>query len=182
MTQLPAVVTRPILDAYADALTLPSASPAAVAPDTVVDSALTDGVPTRLLLDASRSLALAVPIGVARVLLDADPLTLVWSAGVSPLVRTPVDLPRPRLTLLVDERIADSTAVVEHTPLLLADRGRAVVEVVVDHLVLTAGTLRGRGRFDSRIVLRWRDLLVASPTGPAAVVGDPALELVGSAS
>lgn len=176
---LPAFVTRPLIDAYADALTSAVSPRGAVDAGTLLDSALADGVPARLPLDSSRSLVLAVPAGVARVLLDADPLTVVWP---SPLDRTPVDLPWPRLTLVVDERIADSTAVVVGTPVLLADHGRAVVSVTVDQLVLTAGTLRAPGRFGSRVVLRWHDLLVAPGNGPAAVVPDPALDLVRRAS
>jgi hypothetical protein len=134
----------------------------------------------RVVLDASRTLVLAVPVGAARVLLDADPLTVVWDdliAGTSS-DRMPVDLPRPRLTLVVDERIADSAVVVEHRPIELADSGRAQVEVVVDRLVVTAATLRSPGASGSRLVLRWRDLLVAHDSGPAPTPGDPALDLV----
>ena len=179
MTQLPAFVTRPLVDAYADALP-PAVTPPPVTPATVVESALTDGVPSRLALDASRTLVLAMPVGVARVLLDADPLTVVWddlTAGTSS-ERTPVDLPRPRLTLLVGERIADTAVVIEHRPIQLADHGRAQVEVIVDRLVLTAATLRSPGPSGSRLVLRWRDLLVADDLGPAPTPGDPALDLV----
>ena len=180
MTQLPAFVTRPLVDAYADALG-PDVFPAAVTPaGTLVESGLTDGVPLRVVLDASRTLVLAVPVGAARVLLDADPLTVVWddlTAGTSS-ERTPVDLPRPRLTLVVDERIADSAVVIEHRPIQLADNGRAQVEVVVDRLVVTAATLRAPGASGSRLVLRWRDLLVAADSGPAPTPGDPALDLV----
>ena len=114
-------MTRPLVDAYADALGAGRVRRRRSPRGTVVDSALTDGVPARLALDASRTLVLAVPVGVARVLLDADPLTVVWddlTAGTSS-DRTPVDLPRPRLTLLVDERIADSAVVIEHRPIQL---------------------------------------------------------------
>ena len=109
---LPAFVTRPLIDAYADALPDQLVPSGAADAGTSLDSALADGVPARLPLDASRSLVLAVPVGVARVLLDADPLTVVWPSSAE---RVPVDLPWPRLTLVVDERIADSTAVVLNT-------------------------------------------------------------------
>ncbi|MGY4769178.1 hypothetical protein ACXC9Q_19865 [Kribbella sp. CWNU-51] len=180
MTQLPAFVSRPMVDAYADALGADAVAPTPTPAGTVVDSPLTDGVPARLALDASRTLVLAVPVGVARVLLDADPLTVVWddrTVGTS-TDRTPVDMPRPRLTLLVDERIADSAVLVEHRAIRFADSGQAQVEVVVDRLVLTAAALRSAGRSSSRIVLRWRDLLVAGDVGPASTAGDPALDLV----
>jgi hypothetical protein len=180
MTRLPDFVTRPLLDAYADALGPDAIPPAVVPAFTVIESGLTDGVPARLVLDASRTLVLAVPLGVARVLLDADPLTVVWddlTAGTS-TERTPLDVPRPRLTLVVDERIADTALVVEHLPIQFADGGRAQVEVVVDRLVVTAATLRSPGASGSRLVLRWRDLLVADDSGPAPTSGDPAVDLV----
>src|SRR4051812_42862292 len=106
MTQLPAFVTRPLVDAYADALGPVAATRSVTPPATVLESALTDGIPARVALDASRTLVVAVPVGVARVLLDADPLAVVWddlTAGTS-FDRTPVDQLRPRLTLLVGER------------------------------------------------------------------------------
>jgi hypothetical protein len=178
---LPALVTRPLADAYADALDPAAASP----PDpqrSIVDSELPDGVPARLALDGSRVLVLAVPLGTARPLLDADPRTVVVDdraiVAAPPDRRTPLDLPRPRLTLIADGRIADTAAVVPHVPLGLSDGPRSVVEVIVDRLVLTAGSLRGPGRFGARITLRWRDLLIASDTGPAPVPGDPALNMM----
>jgi len=181
MDVLPALVTRPLVEAYADALD-PAPPPAAEPPRVTVDSELPDGVPTRLPLDATRLLVLAVPVGIARPLLDADPRVVVVDdraiASVPADVRAPLDLPRPRLTLVVDGHIADTTAIVPHVPLRLGDGTRAVVEVIVDRLVLTSGALRGPGRFDSRITLRWRDLLTAGDTGPAPTPGDPALDLM----
>jgi hypothetical protein len=180
MTQLPAFVTRPLVDAYADALGPVAATRSVTPPATVLESALTDGIPARVALDASRTLVVAVPVGVARVLLDADPLAVVWddlTAGTS-FDRTPVDHLRPRLTLLVGERIADSAVVVEHRPIRLGDQGRAQVEVVVDRLLLTAATMRSAGRSGSRLVLSWRDLLLATDVGPVPMSGDPALGLV----
>jgi len=185
MDAVPALVTRPLVDAYADALD-PAPPPAPEPPRTTIDSELTDGVPTRLALDATRLLVLAVPLGTARPLLDADPRTVVVDdraiAAAPADERTPLDLPRPRLTLLVDGHIADTTAVVPHVPLRLADGVRTVVEVIMDRLVLTSGALRGPGRFDSRITLRWRDLLTAADTGPALTPGDPALNLMRGAT
>jgi hypothetical protein len=181
MDILPALVTRPLVDAYADALD-PAPPPAAEPPRTTIDSELPDGVPTRLALDAERLLVLAVPFGTARPLLDADPRTVVVDdqaiASAPADERAPLDLPRPRLTLVVDGRIADTTAVVPHVPLRLADGARTVVEVIVDRLVLTSGALRGPGRFDSRVILRWRDLLLAGDTGAAPTPGDPAMNLI----
>jgi hypothetical protein len=181
MDILPALVTRPLIDAYADALD-PAPPPAAEPLRAVLDSPLRDGVPTRLALDTTRLLVLAVPLGAARPLLDADPRTVVLDdqaiASARAGERAHPDLPRPRLTLLVDGRVADTGAVVPRAALRLGDGTRMVVEVIVDRLVLTSGTLRGPGSFDSRITLRWRDLLAADDAGPAPTVGDPALNLM----
>jgi hypothetical protein len=177
---LPALVTRPLTDAYADALDLAAPSP----PDPqrgIVDSELPDGIPASLALDGSRVLVLAVPLGIARPLLDADPRTVLVddrAIAAPPDRRAQPDLPRPRLTLVADGRIADTTAVVPHVLLRIGDGPRSVVEVVVERLLLTAGSLRGPGRFGARITLRWRDLLVAGNTGPAPVPGDPALNMM----
>lgn len=185
MDALPALVTRPLVDAYADALD-PTPPPAAEPPHATVDSELPDGVPTRLALDPSRLLVLTVPVGTARPLLDADPRIVVVDDRVIAAApadeRTPLDLPRPRLTLIVDGHIADTTTVVPHVPLRLGDGVRAMVEVIVDGLLLTSGALRGPGRFDSRITLRWRDMLAAGDTGPAPTPGDPALNLLRGAN
>lgn len=182
MNALPALVTRPLIDAYADALAA-DAGPAPAEPDRVtVDTDLGDGIPARLPLDGTRSLVLAVPLGVARSLMDADPRTVVLDDGTfaatAPGVTVPVDLPRPRLTLVADGRIADTVVVIPHRPLWLGDGGAAAVEVIVDTLVVVAGTLRGPGRQQSRLVLRWRSLQAAGDTGPGVVPGDPALDVL----
>ena len=182
MDVLPALVTRPLVDAYADTST--QRRPPAVAEPlpATLDSELTDGVPARLTLDASRSLVLAMPLGLARPLLDADPrIVVVDDAAIAaspPAEHVPIDRPRPRLTLIVDGRIADTVTLVPHLGLQLGDGTRALIEVVVDRLVVTAGAMRGPGRSDSRIVLRWRDLLHAPATGPASTPGDPALQML----
>ena len=178
MNVLPALVTRPLADAYADALD-PAAPPPPDPARSLVDSELPDGIPARLPLDGSRLLVLAVPLGSARPLLDADPRTVVVDdqafAATPPDDRAQLDLPRPRLTLIAGGRVADTVAVVPHAPLVLGDGLHSMVEVTVDRLVLTAGSLRGPGRFGARITLRWRDLLTAGNAGPAPVPGDPAL-------
>jgi hypothetical protein len=179
MDVLPALLTRPLVDAYADALD-PAPPGAAEPPRTTVDSELPDGLPARLVLDATRLLVLAVPLGAANPLLLADPRTVVVDdrAAVPAPESVPLDLPRPRLTLIADGHVADTTAIVPHVPLPLADGARAAVEVIVDRLLLTSGALRGPGRSGSRITLRWRDLLTADDTGPAPTPGDPALEIL----
>lgn len=181
MDALPALVTRPLLDAYAEASSAPR--PATAEPTrATLDSELTDGVPARLSLDGGRSLVLAVPLGLARPILEADPRDVVLDdtviAAAPPGEHVPIDRPRPRLTLIVDGRIADTVLLVPHVPLRLGDGLRAQVEVIVDRLMVTAGALRGPGRSDSRLVLRWRDLAVAGDAGPAAGAGDPALRML----
>lgn len=180
MTLLPAVVTRPLVDAFVDA---PGPAPGrATAPPAVLATELPEGIPARLVLDAHRTLVLAVPLGVARPLLEADPLTVVVDdallTGSDPAQRVVPDVPRPRLTLVADGRLADSITVVPGVAATLADGGRALVTVVVERLRITAGSLRGPGAFGSLLRLTWTDPTAAGDHGAAPVPGDPALLLL----
>jgi hypothetical protein len=90
----------------------------------------------------------------------------------------------PRLTLVVSGAIGETVPVVLGVPFRLAGPpgsapppGAAVVEVTVDRLVITAGTLRSPGRFGSLLSLRWRDLTPAPDEGPLSPVGDPGIPL-----
>ncbi|NMO55180.1 hypothetical protein HH310_28845 [Actinoplanes sp. TBRC 11911] len=181
MNVLPAFVTRPLADAYLDALD-PVAPPAPAPTLSTLDTDLPDGVPARLPLDDSRLLVLAVPLGSATPLLAADPRLVVVDdqliTAAPPDGHAPLDLPRPRLTMVVDGRIGDTVPVVPGVPVRLAAGSAAVAELIVDRLLLTAGALLGPGRSGSRLVLRWRPLTVAGPAGPAPTPGDPALDLL----
>jgi hypothetical protein len=150
----------------------------------LLEQDLDGGVPALLVLDAARSLVLSVPVGVARPLVDADPLAVVVdTARATPTGLTqPADLPRPRLTLLVGGIVGTTAAVLPGVPLLLGVGGRAEVCVLVERLVVTAGALRSPGRFDARIRLRWNDVTRAGDVGAAPVTADPALVLLGRAA
>ncbi len=179
MSLLPSVLSRPMLDAYVDART-PSGSAGAgqTAGMQLLQAELSAGVPATIGLDAAHSLVLAVPLGVAGIVLSADPLAVVvdTSAPIAAAsLRRDLDAAWPRLTLVSDGRIAETAPVVAGLPVRFSGGARAAVEVVVDRLVLTAGSLRSPGRFGSQIVLRWRDLSLAADAGPPASAGDPAV-------
>jgi hypothetical protein len=173
MPTLPALISRPVLDA----VPIPPPDPAVL----VVKGELSAGLPVRVDLDTARVLLLAVPLGMARAVLAADPSAVVFDTGVA----DPLDLTAdrdhggawPRLTLVVDGAIGDTVPVVRGVPFRLA-AGPAVAEVTVDELVITAGTLRSPGRFDSRLSLRWRDLTHATDDGPPRPTGDPGIPLL----
>jgi hypothetical protein len=171
---LPALISRPLLDVVA-----PPADPGV----RVVRQELTAGLPARLDLDAARGLVLAVPLGVARAVIAADPSAVVFATDVvNPFDSTAFrdfGAAWPRLTLVVTGAVGDTVPVVTGVPFRLAGPdGPAAVEVVVDELVLTAGTLRSPGRFGSRLSLRWRDLTLARDDGPAPPLGDPGIPVL----
>jgi hypothetical protein len=167
---LPALISRPSLDA----VPVPPPDPALL----VVKQELSAGLPVRVDLDAARVLVLAVPLGMARAVIAADPSAVVFDTGVA----NPPDLTAgrddggawPRLTLVVNGAIGDTVPVVRGVPFRLA-AGPAVAEVTVDELVVAAGTLRSPGRFGSRLSLRWRDLGLATDDGPPRPAGDPGI-------
>jgi hypothetical protein len=169
MPVLPALISRPLLDA-------PTAGDDG---SPTVQQELATGLPARIDLDGNRSLVLALPLGVAAAVLNADPTAVVFDTATP----NPPDLTAlrddggawPRLTLVVAGGIGQTVPVVLGVPTRLAAAGVAVVEVTVDQLVITAGTLRSPGRFGSRIAVRWRDLTLAPDAGPPAPVGDPSI-------
>jgi len=165
---LPALINRPLQDV-------------AVPPDPgsqVVRLELSSGLPTRVDLDPTRALVLTVPLGMARAVIATDPSAVVFDTAVA----NPGDSAAtrdhggawPRLTLVVNGGIGDTVPVLLGVPFRLAGTD-ATVEVIVDRLVLTAGTLRSPGRFGSQLSLRWRDLTLASDDGPPRPVGDPGI-------
>lgn len=129
---------------------------------TVLDVPLDGGVPARIALDADRTLVLAVQLGEARRWMAEPPDAPFTERGA-------------RLTLLEAGAVGDTAPVTVGTAVSLGRNGAASVEVVVDTLTLTAGCLRGPGRFGGRIALRWRDLTRAPDTGPPPSPGDPAI-------
>ena len=58
--------------------------------------------------------------------------------------------------------------------------GTGVVEVIVDLLLVTAGSMRSPGQFGSRVTLRWRPLDAAPSTGPPPTRGDPGIPPAGA--
>ncbi|MEV7041725.1 hypothetical protein [Amycolatopsis sp. NPDC051061] len=169
---LPALISRPL-----QAVVPPPADPRTQ----VVRQELTAGLPARIDLDAARGFVLAVPLGVARAVLAADPSAVVFSTaepGDSTVFRDD-GAAWPRLTLVVTGAIGTTVPVVAGVPVRLAgSTGPAAVEVTVEELVLTAGTLRSPGRFGSRLSLRWRDLALGADDGPPHPLGDPGVPVL----
>jgi len=60
-------------------------------------------------------------------------------------------------------------------PMTMTLRGRAVVEIIVDAITLTAGSLRSPGKYGSSLTLRWRDVTGASDDGPKPPLGDESI-------
>ncbi len=175
---------------YLPVLPALTAVPAAVLPEPVpgggpvyasVTLSLESGVPARIPLDGSRTVLLAVPLGQARRWLDDDPRNVVLDTSLSRAGSIPpgpaLDLDRsgPRLTLLQGSVLGDTVALVPGQPVVLTIAGLAVVEVVVDSLILTVGSLRSPGQYSSSIQLRWRDLHPAGNSGPDLTRGDDSI-------
>jgi len=174
MSRLPTLVTRPPLDA-------PAVPEPPAGPFVELDTELADGIPARLGLDGTRSLVLSVPLGSAAAVLAADARAVVVDTRDGARPRPP-DQPAatggelgPRLTLVDGAANGDTAAVVPGVRQRLGLGATALVELRIDVLVLTAGSLRAPGRFGSRLLMRWRFLDVAAPTGPPPVLGDPTI-------
>ncbi|MET8850182.1 hypothetical protein [Amycolatopsis sp. NPDC004625] len=175
---LPGLISRPPFDVPAvPGPDVPASGPAA---PRVLKQELTAGLPVRVDLDGARGLVLAVPLGVARSVLAADPQAVVFDtrAGADPAAARDAGAAWPRLTLLSDGAIGETVPVVAGVPVALRLGAVAAVEVTVDLLVVTIGTLRSPGRFGSRLALRWRDLGPAPDTGPPRPAGDPGIPVL----
>lgn len=175
------------MDPLPPLLTRPAALLAEVAPDVLADAppaagettlrqALDSGVPARIPLTGQRALVLAVGLGKARELMDADPSAVAVDlvAAGTPAEPDP-DRPVARLTLLDGATLGDTVRVVAGVRSTLAVAGGAAVEVVVDDLTITAGSLRSPGQYGSSIALRWHAIGTAPDDGPPPAPGDPSL-------
>ncbi len=176
MDPLPSFLTRPavlLADVLPDAVAGPAA---AVTGETTLRQALDAGVPTRLPLTGQRALVLAVGLGKARELMDADPSAVVidLAAGDADAAADP-DQPVARLTLLDGPTLGDTVPVVAGVRSTLAAGAGAAVEVVVDALTITAGSLRSPGQYGSSVTLRWLAVGAAPDDGPPPAPGDPSL-------
>lgn len=176
MDALPAFLTRPpvmLSDAMPDAIS----DPAAARPDeTMLRQALDAGIPAHLPLVGRRNLVLAVGLGKARELLAADPAAIVIDLAADPgEVTADPDQPVARLTLIDGPSIGDTVPIVAGVRIALTVSGAVAVEVVVDALTVTAGSLRSPGQYGSSITLRWRQVGSAPDTGPPPAPGDPSL-------
>jgi hypothetical protein len=147
---------------------------------TTLTHPLDAGLPARIPLGGGRDLVLAVPVGQARRWLADDPGRVV--IDIAAAAREPgsatlraLDATVPRLTLVQGERIGETTPVVAGRPIVLGLDGRTLVEIVVDGLIVSVGSLRSPGLYGSVLRLRWRSLEMASAAGPARPVPDDAI-------
>jgi hypothetical protein len=173
---LPSFLSCPAV-LLADVLPGAASGPAAALPgETTLRQALDAGVPARLPLTGQRALVLAVGLGRAREVMDADPSAVVidLAAGDAGAAADP-DRPVARLTLLDGPTLGDTVSVVADVRGTLAVGGVAAFEVVVDALTITAGSLRSPGQYGSSVTLRWRPVGAAPDDGPPPAPGDPSL-------
>lgn len=133
---------------------------------------LDGGVPALLPLRDGLALALGVPLGRARALLDLDPGVVVVGSGA---VDVGAGQLRPRITLTSGSTPGDTVAIVPGTTRELAVAGSVAVRLVVGDLQITAGSLRGPGRYGSWIRLGWELVGPADDRAPDAAVGDPSI-------
>lgn len=173
MDPLPAFLTRPpVLLADAAPAPVADADPA----ESTLRQALDGGIPAHLPLAGQRSLVLGVGLGKARELLAADPAAVLIDAGTDPHDSdADPDRPIARLTLIDGSVIGETVPVVTGVRAALVVSGRVAVEVVVDALTVTAGSLRSPGKYGSSITLRWRPVGPAPDLGPPPPAGDPSL-------
>lgn len=180
---LPSLLSRP-------AAVLPTAAAIGTTNDTVLGIALDTGIPARIPLTGAHVLVLSVGVGRTRDLLAADPSDIVIAAGddtgatgasgastpaSDPTVLRDADAPRARLTLLDGATLGDSVPIVVGQPTTLTVSGRAIAEVTIEAITLTAGSLRSPGQYGSSVTLRWRDLHPATNAGPVLTTGDPSI-------
>jgi hypothetical protein len=171
MADLPALIGRP------DAV-LPDTSGTAAPTYASLTISVDTGIPARIVLDGSRTVLMAVPLGQARRWLDDDPRTVVIDSSTAgkpmmpPGVVRTLDQPGPRLTLLEAGSVGDTAAFTPGVPTILTMNGRAVVEIVIDSLTLTVGSLRSPGLYGSTMQLRWRALRPAGNSGPTLAQPD----------
>jgi hypothetical protein len=139
---------------------------------TLIDQALTNGLPQRLPLFADVSLALVVPHGLAKRWRDADPTDIVTHSDDERTSTTPATTqaaPPPRVpALLFLERAGTTLAAV---PLVAGLRGTypngcestqsTLVELFIISWEVRAGSMVGPGDFGSRIRLAWRNAVKA---------------------
>jgi hypothetical protein len=178
MNGLPAVLTRPTA-VLPDIQAAPV--PGQMAEATAVGIALDNGVPALVPLSGDRALVLSVGLGQARRLLDADPADIIVAAGTAtvppadPSAWRDPDAPIARLSLLDGATLGDSVPVVAGVAAALTVAGRAVAEVTVDAITLTAGSLRSPGQYGSSLTMHWRDLQPAADAGPPLATGDDSI-------
>jgi len=172
-TGLPALLTRPAVALDEPRNTAPPEGLSALR------YPLDTGVPARIPLAGDRALILAVGLGQARRLLELDPAAVVIGPSAASSVDADIDRdpdqPVARLTLVAGEAIGETCAVVPGRSCRLAVAGATLVELVVDRLVITAGSLRSPGEYSSFIELRWRETERASAAGPLLREGDPGI-------
>jgi hypothetical protein len=146
-----------------DRLLVPDAPPAVPAGATQVLQPLLRGLPQELPLDATLSLVITVPTGIAVDWRDADPATVVASAAderapSGAQARPALARPPVRLALRRAGGFIAGVPLVLGAHRFLPDDGAggAVIELTVLDYLLHAGTLCGPGDFGSLLRLAWR--------------------------
>lgn len=139
------------------------ALPTALAPE---NRSLTQGLPERLSLDASASLVVVVPQGLATAWRDADPTDVVTASApellpttrhasdpVAGVVRAPA-----QLLVLLGGVLAGAVSLGVGLHARVVPAAGNGLELVVTGWTIAAGSMRGAGDFGSSIQFGWRRL------------------------
>jgi len=148
--------------------------PSRVAPDgfTTLEKPILNGLPDRIELDDRTTLMLRMPTGQGTLWRDADPEATVSDSESQSMSLSDVTItlrseqlsPPLRLSIAVSGRRRAVVPVAAGVSYAVAGPNGEHLELIILDWCLNAGTVRGTGRFGSRVVLAWRLMLRGTDT------------------
>ncbi len=146
--------------------------PSRIAPDgfATFTKPVLNGLPDRCELDEHTTLVLRMPTGQGTLWRDADPEATVSDGATGRATLDDVTLallseqltPPLRLSIAVGGRRRAVVPVVAGLSYAVAGPNGEHLEIVILDWCLTAGTVRGTGRFGSQVVVAWQLMLGGS--------------------